>query len=160
MDLLLAATEAVRACCRARRRKAQLIAKLAMCTALWMSTILSRHYITRSDLVAIGQSPWVHIKTLRQDRSVLQLIGLTWESFDRLLAVFEPLMTLTWEAGRQGCASRHIGRQRILQPVDVLALALVWLHVPYNHLMLMLLFAVTPATRWSGPSDGSPQGNA
>ncbi len=81
----------------------------------------------------------------------LQLMGLTWQAFSDLLDVFAPLLSAKW--------SRHPrvdgrGRPRLLREADVLGLMLAWIHVPSYHVILMLVFGLSPASLSSYLKEG------
>ncbi len=127
----------------------------AAVTVLIMHSLCSRHYITSKDRVCIRKSPWFHMKATSQDGAAMQLMGITWSAFDHLLASFQPILEQVWRSRLSGSLNvRWSGRKRILQPRDVLGVTLAWIHVPSFHIMLMLVFAVTPTTLSKNLQDG------
>jgi len=130
---------------RHRLRLARMILR-AMELALEWHRIRTRHYLRRKDLVAMHASPWAHIKQIREDHSALQVMGLTWASFDHLHGFFAPILQGLWRSRHSGNNPRGSGRKRLMETQDVLGLTLTWLHVPAYHVMLMLTWSLAPGT--------------
>ncbi len=69
----------------------------------------------------------------------MQLMGLTWDSFSFLLDSFRPILLEHWATGLSAKLHPHcVGRRSVMGVIDVLGLTLAWLHVPTDHVMLML----------------------
>jgi hypothetical protein len=81
-------------------------------------------------------------------------MGVTWEAFPHLLGYFEPLLKDLWCSLHSVGNSKSTGRKRLMGTDDVLGLTLTWIHVPAYHIMLMLTFALSPATLSDYLKDG------
>ncbi len=116
--------------------------------ALQWHSIRARHYIRHKDLVAMGASPWVHLKRvlLQMDHSALQVVGIMWEVFDFLQGYFKPLLEDLWCSRQSAWNVKGSGRKRVMWADDMLGLSLTC--------MLMLMFALSPATLSDYLKDG------
>ena len=130
-----------------RESQSRRMAALSAALIVGMNMNRSRHYLRRKDLIQVRESPWRHIRGVGEDMSALQVMGLTWDAFSIILSVFEPALKAFWKINRPPAANlRNSGRKRIMECADVLGLVLAWIHVPAYHVMLMLVFGLTPAS--------------
>jgi hypothetical protein len=99
------------------------------------------YYTRRGGLIYPQGSHWRSLCAQRDERSFMHFLGVDPNTFDVILARFEPIYGLTITS--QKASTR--GRMRLMTPTDVLAMTLVFLRTGCGHKHLQEEFGAGPA---------------
>lgn len=106
-----------------------------------------RTYYTRAHMAKYGECAWARILHSAQHRDMgfLRTTGLDCQSFFSLLESFSPVIKALWDSRKTNPNQRR-GRKKLLQPVDVLGIALCYCKSACECDSLRLKFALPPST--------------
>jgi hypothetical protein len=113
----------------------QLYVAASVSMVIYYNSIRSRHFLTRSGILAPGQSPWRHLYENGDDQSFLNLTGFNREAF-------EELHTYLYD---DHVEHHGAGRPRLLSTRDELGLILFYLGSSMRLSELCLIFGCTPS---------------